>query len=47
MTKISFKGFTSSKLGGKTLLYLGDLSLKHVFTSEGVLKYDCELYGES
>jgi len=46
VTKVSIKGFYHKKLGGKSLAFYNDLSLKHVFEQDDVLKYECQLYGE-
>lgn len=41
VTKVSIKGFYIRKLGGKSLAFFNDLSLKKVLETEGVLKYEC------
>ena len=46
VTKVSIKGFYPTKLSGKILAFYNDLSLKNVFDSTEVLKYECQLYGE-
>ena len=41
VTKISVKGFYPRKLGGKSLAFYNDLSLKRLIESDEVLKYEC------
>ena len=46
VTKVSIKGFHVRKLGGKSLAFFNDLSLKKVLDTDGMLKYECHLLGE-
>lgn len=47
VTKVSIKGFYVRKLGGKSLAFFNDLSLKKVLDTDGLIKYECQLLGES
>lgn len=46
VTKVSIKGFYVKRLGGKSLAFFNDLSLKKVLDTEQMLKYECHLLGE-
>jgi hypothetical protein len=47
VTKVSIRGFHLRKIGGKSLAFFNDLSLKKVLDTQEVLKYECQLLGES
>lgn len=47
VTKISIKGYFVRKIGGKSLAFFNDLSLKKVLETQEVMKYECQLLGES
>ena len=47
VTKVTVKGFYVRKIGGKVLAFFNDLSLKKVLDSQDLLKYECQLFGES
>lgn len=48
VTKVSIQGFYVRKLGGKSLAFFNDLSLKKVLDSKEneMIKYECQLLGE-
>jgi len=41
VTKIIIKVFHNRKLGGKSLVFYNDLSLKRVLETDQILKYEC------
>ena len=47
VTKVSIRGYYVRKIGGKSLAFFNDLSLKKVLDSKEVMKYECQLLGES
>ena len=45
--KISIKGFHIRVIGGKSLAFFNDLSIKRVLDTDELLKYECQLFGEA
>ena len=47
VTKLKIQIFHPKGMRGKVLAYHNDLTLKRVFQTEDILKYECQLYGAS
>jgi hypothetical protein len=46
VTKVEIKGYYVRRLGGKSLAFFNDLSLKRCLDTDGTIKYETQLFGE-